>query len=87
MVLNNIVNRRRFNYQGRDILDYLIRCLCIRNIKKKYHPNLSKSEWKTKYRTQYLYNQGEDRLFEELDVINLLKSIRRLKLLNQIVLT
>ena len=35
----------------------------------------------------YQFNEGEDKLFDELDVISILKSIRRVKLLTQSLLT
>jgi hypothetical protein len=35
----------------------------------------------------YQFNEGEDKLFDELDVITLLKTMRRVKLLTQTLLT
>ena len=38
-------------------------------------------------RKHYHYKEGEDKLFDELDVISLLKAIRRVKLLTQTLLS
>jgi hypothetical protein len=38
-------------------------------------------------RKHYQFNEGEDKLFDELDVITLLKTLRRVKLLSQTLLT
>jgi hypothetical protein len=31
----NLIHRRRFNYTGRDIFEYVARCLCLRKKKLK----------------------------------------------------
>ncbi len=76
----NLVNRRRFNYSIVDIFEYLFKCICLRKIKLKKFKG-TKDEWERKFKKHYLFNEGEDKLFDELDVISILKSIRRVKLL------
>lgn len=76
----NIVNRKRFRYTGKDILSYLMRCLCFRRLKlKKWRGN--KEGWDQVMRNHAHFAEGEEKLFDELDVITLLKSMRRVKLL------
>jgi hypothetical protein len=82
----NLVNRRRFIYTGKDILTYMFRCLCFRSVKLRRYKG-SKEGWDRVMRKHYYFKEGEDKLFDELDVINLLKSMRRIKLLTQTLLT
>lgn len=79
-VLGNIVNRRRFRYLGSDILAYLARCLCIRSLKHTKFKG-TREEWELSMKHHYHYKEGEDKLYDELDVVSLLKSMRRVKLL------
>lgn len=45
LVAMNLVNRKRFLYTSKDIIDYLLRCICLRKIKfRKF--NGSKAEWR-----------------------------------------
>jgi len=54
--------------------------LCLRKVKlNKY--NGTKEEWEANMRKHYQFNEEEDKLFDELDVITLLKTLRRVKLL------
>lgn len=85
-VLMNLINRKRFLYSGRDILTYLLRCLCIRSTKLRKYKG-KKETWDKVVRTHYHFKEGEDKLYDELDVITLLKSMRRVKLLTQTLLT
>jgi hypothetical protein len=86
VVLRNIINRRRFQYTCSDILEFLVRCLCLRKIKRRKYRG-SKEEWEDHVKKHYHFKEGEDKLFDELDVITLLKSMRRVKLLTQTLLT
>ncbi len=47
----------------------------------------SREEWNATIRKHYHYKEGEDKLFDELDVISILKSMRRVKLLTQTLLS
>ena len=82
----NLINRKRFHYKLKDIFEYLIRCLCLRKLKFKKYIG-SRRDWDQKIKKHYQFNEGEDKLFDELDVITLLKSMRRVKLLTQTLLT
>ena len=86
VVLRNVINRRRFQYTCSDILEFLVRCLCLRKIKKRKYRG-SREEWEDHVKKHYHFKEGEDKLFDELDVITLLKSMRRVKLLTQTLLT
>ena len=63
-----------------------MRCLCFRKTKLKRF-NGPREEWARKIKKHYQFNEGEDKLFDELDVITLLKTMRRVKLLSQTLLT
>ena len=85
-ILINLINRRRFNYTMKDILYFILRCLCFRKIKlKKYRG--TREDWQQNIKKHYQFDEGEDKLFDELDVITLLKTMRRVKLLTQTLLT
>ena len=86
LILRNLVTRNRFSYRGKDILEYLGRCLCLRSTKFAKFSG-TKQEWEKSLRKHYHYTNGEDKLYDELDVITLLKSMRRVKLLTQTLLT
>lgn len=79
-LLINIISRKRFAYSTKDIITYLLRCLCIRKVKLKKWKG-KKEDWEKVMRNHAHYEEGEDKLFDELDVITLLKSMRRVKLL------
>lgn len=86
VVLRNLINRKRFTYTCSDILEFLVRCLCMRRIKRRKYRG-SREEWADHVKKHYHFKEGEDKLFDELDVITLLKSMRRVKLLTQTLLT
>ena len=85
-IMMNMINRKRFDYGLRDIIAYLLRCLCLRKTKFKRYKG-TREEWDMKIRKHYQFKEGEDKLFDELDVITLLKTMRRVKLLSQTLLT
>jgi hypothetical protein len=86
LVLTNMISRRRFLYTGKDILEFLARCFCLRSMKFAKFSG-PREEWNMIMRKHYHYKEGEDKLFDELDVISLLKAIRRVKLLTQTLLS
>lgn len=71
-VMMNILSRKRFVYTMSDIFKFIFTCLCLRKTMKKSH--------------HHLYRKGERKLMEELDVISLLRSMRQIKLLTQVML-
>ena len=81
----NLVNRRRFVYTWRDIVDYVFHCICIRKLKFRRF-NGPKHIWNEKIKKHYQFNEGEDKLFDELDVVTLLKAIRKIKVISHIVM-
>eukprot|EP00347_Sterkiella_histriomuscorum_P010637 403375507 len=77
-LINEILKRRRFHYGYKLVLDYLCKLACCRNLDK-----LKKD---IGYRPHHLFNKGNEKLEQELDIVNLLKSIRQLRLLSKILL-
>ena len=73
-VLLNLVSRKRFIYSIKDLIEYILKCLCLRrnlrNLKKKHH----------------LFENCEEKLDKELDVVHILKIGRQFKILSQILL-
>lgn len=53
-VLVDMINRERFNYTGKDIIEYIFGCLCLR--KKK---ELKEAEWGKKH---FLFSKGQEKL-------------------------
>jgi hypothetical protein len=84
-VLMNLVHRRRFNYTGRDIAEFVLRCLCFRKKKNKHYED--KELWVQNVKKHYLFGKGVHKMNHELDVLNLLRTMRRVKLLSQTLLT
>lgn len=74
-----IINRKRFNYKFKMIFKYLFKCLCCRNIR------LLKENREVK--KHFYFEKAEEKLLKELDVIHMLKSIRRLKLVANAILS
>ncbi|TNV74197.1 hypothetical protein FGO68_gene741 [Halteria grandinella] len=66
-----IVKRARFIYGYRHIFQYLTKCLCLRD-KAKMRKDYS-------VKSHYLYEKGNEKLKRELDVVNLMKTLRQLK--------
>ncbi|TNV83661.1 hypothetical protein FGO68_gene8648 [Halteria grandinella] len=71
-----VLKRERFSYGGVHIVDYLTRCLCLR--KSQLHQRENKSH--------FLYNKGDRKLKQELDIVNLVRQIRQLRLMAQVLL-
>jgi hypothetical protein len=65
-IIDSIQNRSRLKYKCFDVVKYLVRFLCIRKMK----------EWgkQNNLRKHLLYKRGYDKIQEELDVLNLIKS-------------
>ena len=66
-VLTFLLLRVRFIYGYLEILHYFIRCKCIR---------FQRNPKSILDRRQVLYDRGNEKLERELDVVNLIKSIR-----------
>ena len=65
-ILSNIINRKRFIYTWKDILNAFVRCFCLRSNKTRLH---------------MLYERAETKLNRELDVVTLVKAMRQMKLI------
>jgi hypothetical protein len=70
-----VAKRARFIYGYRHLLDYMSRCVCFRNKAK-----MRKEE---SVKRHYLYEKGNEKLKRELDIVNLIKTLRQLRLMAQ----
>lgn len=73
------LNRARFNYTLTDIIEYFLRCMCIRRL-GKLRNNMT-------YKKHFLFEKAEERFQNELDVVRIVRSLRRFKMLAQAMLT
>ncbi len=62
-ILLNLINRRRFDYRVRDIVEYIGKCVCLRK-KVGIRSNFKKHE---------MFQRCEEKMEKELDIVNLLK--------------
>lgn len=72
-ILLNLINRKRFSYNGKDILKYVTNCICCKKLAKIRHSQ--------KYKNHFIFKKGEEKLVEELNVVNLLRMNRQVKLM------
>mmetsp|Transcript_32148 Transcript_32148/g.31467 ORF Transcript_32148/g.31467 Transcript_32148/m.31467 type:complete len:80 (+) Transcript_32148:947-1186(+) len=72
-ITRGIIQRKRFSYKRSHIFQYLKMCLCFRKVRKLKN--------RADFKKHFYFEKGEEKLIKELDVVNLLKSIRNLKLL------
>ena len=86
LIAMNLVNRKRFMYTVKDIVNYVLNCICLKRIKFRKYKG-TKEEWRKTLKKHYQYDEGEDKLQDELDVVTLLKTIRRVKIISNIVMT
>ena len=66
------LNRSRFRFSIWDILEYAIRCMCIRHIADDRR---SKS-----YKKHFLFEKAEEKFMNELDVVRIVKTLRKFKM-------
>eukprot|EP00347_Sterkiella_histriomuscorum_P019663 403340763 len=78
-LLVSFLSRMRFNYTLKLIFQYITRCMCFRDLSK--HRN------KKFYKKHYLYQKGEEKMNQELDVIQLVKTLRKFRLFAQAMLS
>eukprot|EP00347_Sterkiella_histriomuscorum_P013629 403363988 len=76
-ILMNLIKRKRFNYTIKDITTYIFKCLCLRK----------QRNFKLNHKQHFIFQKGEKKLQDELNVVTLLKSIRQVKLLSQALLS
>ncbi|CDW78915.1 UNKNOWN [Stylonychia lemnae] len=77
-IMESIINRIRLNYRFRMLVKYYCKCLCLKKLKQ-----ITKNEQE---KIHYLYQKGRKQLKRELDVVQLLKSLRKFKLMQQALL-
>ncbi|TNV84725.1 hypothetical protein FGO68_gene11045 [Halteria grandinella] len=77
-VLDYLLLRARFNYGYREIFHYVLKCKCVRGKTRQYSSMID--------RRQKLYSKGNSKLEKELDVLNLVRSIRKLRLMSYVLL-
>ena len=75
-ILLNVVNRRRFEYKVRDMIEYLGKFICLRK----------RGDKKEKFKKHEMFQRCEEKMEKELDIVNLLKQGRTTKLLTQTML-
>ena len=73
------LNRSRFKFTIFDILEYAIRCVCIRDI-GDYRRSKS-------YKKHFLFDKAEEKFMNELDVVRIVKTLRKFKMLSQAMLS
>jgi hypothetical protein len=83
-VLDNLIKRKRFRYSYKEIIEYLLQCICLRKLKK---PNPEESIDKSPNNVNDLFEKGNKKLGRELDIVNLVRAIRKLRLMAEVLLT
>ena len=73
------LNRSRFNYSFMNILEYMIRCFCIRDLGDNRR---SKS-----FKKHFLFEKAEEKFMNELDAVRIVKTLRKFKMLAQAMLS
>lgn len=74
----SMYERRGFKYGYRSILHYIFCCvICRRKNSMRYKPG---------FRDHLYFEVGQEKLLDELDCVTIIKSIRRLNILTQILL-
>ena len=73
------LNRSRFIYSLCDILTYVLRCLCFRDLSSLRRNN--------KYKKHYLFEKAEEKFNDELDIVRIVKSLHKFKMFAQAMLS
>ena len=68
------LNRSRFNYTLSDILEYIFRCVCLRGVSDNRRRRL--------YKKHFLFEKAEEKFMNELDVVRIVRSLRKFKMLS-----
>jgi hypothetical protein len=76
-VLTFVLLRARLIYGYTEIIHYVVKCSCFRNRPK----HVPLDEESLHDRRHHLYHRGNQKLERELDIINIVKSIRQLRLM------
>jgi hypothetical protein len=62
-ILLNLINRRRFHYRVRDIVEYIGKCVCLRK----------RAGIRANFKNHEMFQRCEEKMEKELDIVNLLK--------------
>ena len=74
-IFGTIFGRERFQYSFKSIIMYLVHCLCLRRDESfKDIPSL---------REHYLFDKASSKFSAELDIVNIVKTLRKFKLFAQ----
>ncbi|CDW85794.1 UNKNOWN [Stylonychia lemnae] len=78
-VLFAFLNRGRFSYTIQDIIHYILKCMCFRNIEENRRKKL--------YKRHFLFDKAQEKFGQELDAIRIVKTLRKFKMLAQALLS
>ncbi|CDW79323.1 UNKNOWN [Stylonychia lemnae] len=78
-LFTEVLTRKRFKYTFYQMISYISNCIFLR--KKKHLKNSPTTI------QHFLYHKANQRLEQELDVVNLVRSIRKLRLLAKVILS
>jgi hypothetical protein len=67
------LNRQRFVYSLRDIFEYVLRCLCMRDT--------GDLRQRSAVKRHFLFEKAEEKFSQELDVVRIIRTLRRFKML------
>jgi hypothetical protein len=73
------LNRSRFEYTVRDTFVYLFKCLCIRDT--------GENRRNKHIKRHFLFEKAEEKFSQELDVVRIVKTLRKFKMLAQAMLS
>lgn len=73
------LNRARFSYTISNILEYTFRCFCLRSV--------DDNRREKSFKKHFLFNKAEDKFMNELDVVRIVKTLRKFKMLAQALLS
>ena len=75
------INRTRFKYTVFDIVNYMIRCFCLKSL------NHRMIESTNLYKKHFLFHKASNRIMQELDVVRIVRALRRFKMFTQALLS
>jgi hypothetical protein len=67
------LNRARFKYTVKNIIEYISRCLCIRDVGDRRRDS--------SFKRHFLFEKAEEKFMQELDVVRIVKTLRKFKML------
>jgi hypothetical protein len=69
------LNRSRFKYTISDIIEYILKCFCIRDTGDDRRDKSTKKH--------FLFEKAEEKFMQELDVVRIVKTLRKFKMFAQ----